>query len=87
MGNELNEKNCMNRIPWMLLELVYPIFMLILLGVASVVGLIAAATVDDGNNNYKRHCYASSILGLLDCVPWAVQACFQYSINRASFSN
>ena len=36
MGNELNEKNCMNRIPWMLLELVYPIFMLILLGVASV---------------------------------------------------
>lgn len=37
----------MTNIPWMLLELVYPIFMVILVGVASVVGLIAAATVED----------------------------------------
>jgi len=82
-GFELEQKKCMDRLPWNLLELVFPIFMVLLIGVASIVGLITGATVDDSMSGYKNHCFASSILGLLDCIPWAIQAFFQFSINRS----
>ena len=102
-GFELEQKGCMQRLPWNLLELIYPIFMVLLIAVAAIgnvlliyynlyilyniinnkneVGLITGATLEDGP--YKSHCFASSILGLLDCIPWSIQAFFQFSINRS----
>jgi len=81
-GNGLHEKGCMPRIPWNVLELFYPIFMVVLITCASIVGLITAATTPSEYTGYKKHCFASSVLGLVDCIPWAIQAFFQYSINR-----
>jgi len=64
------------------MELIYPVFMVILLGCAAIVGLITAATQE--MDSYKKNCIASSILGLMDCIPWAIQAFFQFSINRSA---
>ena len=43
MGFKLTEKCCLNKLPWPILELVYPIFMVLLLGAGSITGLITAS--------------------------------------------
>ena len=35
-GFGLEQKPCMNRLPWNLMELIYPVFMVILLGCAAI---------------------------------------------------
>lgn len=82
---ELHEKWCFTKLPWSMLEFLFPIFMVLLLCAASIVGLITASLRfgDDGLEYYNRACIAASVLGLLDCIPWGLQAFFQYSINNS----
>ena len=65
------------------MEFIFPIFMVLLLGAASIVGLITSSLAfgADGHDYYKRACIAASVLGLVNTIPWGLQAFFQYSIN------
>ena len=64
-------------------NLIFFIYFFLISGHYSVkVGLITAATQE--MDSYKKNCIASSILGLMDCIPWAIQAFFQFSINRSA---
>ena len=80
-GYELHEKCCMDRLPWKLIELIFPVFMVLLLATASIVGLITAS-VAFPDTYYQRLCIAAACIGLTSTVPFGVQAFFQYAINK-----